>query len=142
MGTPESPLFIKHPSNHNKNIYLFFDSVHILKNIRNNLRNAKKFVFPEFDYENENMSIHFPAGYITWSDLHTIYDKDEKLAKQLKESPPILRYIQGNNKQNVPLALAIFDESTIAATKSYLPERHDIAGFLTLIQKLVDSCKF
>ena len=136
-GTPESPLFIKHPSNHNKNIYLFFDSVHILKNIRNNLLNAKKFVFPEFDYENENMSIHFPAGYITWSDLHTIYDKDEKLASNLKKAHK-LTYTAlhpGNNKQNVPLALAIFDESTIAATKSYLPERHDIAGFLTLIQK-------
>ena len=37
--------------------------------------------------------------------------------------------------QNVSLAQAIFDESTIAAVKSYLPERHDMAGFLTVIQK-------
>ena len=83
------------------------------------------------------MSIHFPARYITWSDLHTIYDKDERLASNLKKAHK-LTYTAlhpGNNKQNVPLALAIFDESTIAATKSYLPERHDIAGFLTLIQK-------
>ena len=39
--TPEFPLFIKHPSNHNKKIYLFYDSVHI----RNNLLNVKKSLF-------------------------------------------------------------------------------------------------
>ena len=38
-----------------------------------------------------------------------------------------------NNKQNVPLALAIFDETTIAAFKSYFPERKNVADFLTLI---------
>ena len=29
--------------------YIFFDSVHLVKNIRNNLLNEKKFVFPEFN---------------------------------------------------------------------------------------------
>ena len=41
----------------------------------------------------------------------------------------------GNNKQCVNLALAIFDETTIVAIKSYLPERKDMAGFLILILK-------
>ena len=39
----------------------------------------------------------------------------------------------GNNKQNVPWALAIFHETTIAAFKSYFLEREDVADFLTLI---------
>ena len=130
-GTPQFPLFIKHPSNHNKKINLFYDSVHLLQNIRNNLLNVKKFVFPPYDY----VIIQFPSGYITWSDLHKIYEKDEELTAGLKKAHK-LTYTSlhpGNNKQNVSLVQAIFDESTIAAVKSYLPERHNMAGFLTLI---------
>ena len=43
--TDSSRLFIKHLDNNNKT-YLFYDNVHLIKNIRNNLFNAKKFVFP------------------------------------------------------------------------------------------------
>ena len=38
---------IQHSHNSTK-IYLFFDNVHLVKNIRNNLLNCKKFVFPAF----------------------------------------------------------------------------------------------
>ena len=31
--------------------YIFFNSVHIVRNIRNSLQSAKKFVFPEFENE-------------------------------------------------------------------------------------------
>ena len=31
-------------------IYLFFDSVHLMKNIRNNLLNNKMFLFPAFSF--------------------------------------------------------------------------------------------
>ena len=41
----------------------------------------------------------------------------------------------GNNKQCIDLALAVFDETTIVAIRSYLPERKDMAGFLTLLLK-------
>ena len=38
-----------------------------------------------------------------------------------------------NNKQNVPLALAIFHDTTIAAAKDYFPERKDMRNYaLTL----------
>ena len=43
-------LLIKHPKNHGKKTYLFYDTVHLMKNIRNNLLNGKRFVFPEFIY--------------------------------------------------------------------------------------------
>ena len=39
----------------------------------------------------------------------------------------------GDNKQNVNLAISIFHETTIAACKSYFPERTDVSNFLELI---------
>ena len=39
---------ILHPSSSDRFIYMFFDSVHLLKNIRNNLLNSKRLIFPEF----------------------------------------------------------------------------------------------
>ena len=44
----ESKLFFEDSDNHGKRTYVFFDTVHLIKNIQNNLLNAKKFVFPEF----------------------------------------------------------------------------------------------
>ena len=43
----------------------------------------------------------------------------------------------GNCKQNVPNALAMFDETTIAAMKSYIPEKVSFpkSAFLTLFSK-------
>ena len=43
---------------------MFFDTVDLIKNIRNNLLNAKKFVFPEFSYNKGNIQLHCPQGYI------------------------------------------------------------------------------
>ena len=42
----------------------------------------------------------------------------------------------GNYKQNVPNALAIFDETIIAAVKWHLPEKASAAAFLMLFNKL------
>ena len=39
----------------------------------------------------------------------------------------------GDNKQSVPLAVAIFDETIYAAIRSYFPNREDAAAFLHLI---------
>ena len=108
-----------------------------MKNIRNNLLNGKKFVFPPFNFDDGNLSINCPAGYITWSDLHKIYDKDQALQGNLKKAHKLsYRSLHpGNNKQNVTLALSIFDETTIAAIKSYFPERDDMSLFLEIFQK-------
>ena len=43
----------------------FFDFVHLLKNVRNNLLNGKKFVFPEFDFHVSGANISSPPGFIT-----------------------------------------------------------------------------
>ena len=129
-----SALFIMYPSVE-KRIYVLYDSVHLLKNIRNNLLNAKRFIFPEFMYSSETFSIHVPSGEISWSLLHCVHDNDEKLSGNLRKAPKLTYSTlhPGNNKQNVQLALNIFHETTIAAVKSYFPERIDAAQFLKLV---------
>ena len=54
-------------------VYNLFDSVHSLKDIRNNLLNSKISIdFIEFEG-----SIHVEAVEISWSLLHNVYEKDE-----------------------------------------------------------------
>ena len=131
----DSNLFFEHPVNHGKRTYMFFDTVHLIKNIRNNLLNGKKFVFPEFSFNQLNIPLHCSEGYISWGDLYNIFDKDKELKGNLRKAPKLSYQAlhPGNNKQSVPLALALFQESTIAAAKSYFPNRQDIHGFLNLI---------
>ena len=62
---PSSEHYFIHPAKPNNKIYLFFDNVHILKNVRNNLMAAKKFVFPEFHSTIGEKVIYMPAGYIS-----------------------------------------------------------------------------
>ena len=83
----------------------------------------------------QGVVINSQDAYISWSDLHSIYDQDSKLpANWRKDNKLTYRAMHpGNNKQSVNLALPIFHESTIAASKRYFPERKDISGFLPLI---------
>ena len=57
--------------------------------------------------------------------------KKTNIEKALKLTYKVLH--SGNNKQNVNLVLAIFHETTIARSKSYLPERQDVSSFLTFV---------
>ena len=127
-----------HITVNNEKIYMFYDNPHILKNIRNNLLHAKKFVFPALSYTiSEEQSINIPAGYISWANLHNVHEMDQKLPANLRKAPDLtFRSLHpGDNKQSVPLALAIFAPTTIAAVKIHFPDRPDFAGFLELISK-------
>ena len=83
----DSNLYFEHPANHGKRTYMFFDVVHLLKNIRNNLLHAKQFVFPEFTYTHNGINVHSPQGYIGWADLYNIYDKE--LKGNLRKAPKL-----------------------------------------------------
>ena len=134
----ESNLYIEHAQNHGKKMYLFYDSVHLVKNTRNNLLNGKIFVFPKFIYNDDlHISVHCPTGYISWGDLYNIYDRDKELSGNLRKAPKLSYQALHpcNNKQNVPLPLAVIDETTIAAAKSYYSNRPDVAGFLSIFNK-------
>ena len=114
---------------------MFFDSVHFLKNIRNNLLNAKRFLFPLFSFSEFYDDISVPGGELSWKLLHDVYDNDQSLQGNLRKASKLsYRALHpGDNKQSVPLALAIFDPASSAAILSYYPERQDAAEFLKSI---------
>ena len=124
----DSHQYINHQRNFGKKRHLFYDMVHNMKNIRNNLLNGKKLVFPEFIHNNSlNIDINFPAGFFQWKDLYDIYEKDKGLSASLNKDPKFSYQAlhPWNNKQSVPLALAIIHKTTIAATRSYFPTQSD-----------------
>ena len=134
-GITGSPDTITHPSRENSKIYLFYDSVHLLKNIRNNLVNARRFRFPSFNFCKFYDEIRVPGGEISWKKLHDVYDRDQKLPAYLRKAPKLSYKClhPGDNKQSVPLALGIFDRSTAVAIAEYFPESCDASEFLKLV---------
>ena len=115
--------------------YVWYDTVHIMKNIRNNLLNRKKFVFPAFNFELNGDCIVSEVGYICWSDLHKIYDIDVTMDGNLRKARKLTYQFlhPGNKKQSVSLALSIFEETTIAASRCYCPNRPNMSYFLQLV---------
>ena len=128
-GKSPNDLFI---TLHGKKIYLFFDTVHLIKNVRNNLLSKKRFLFPDFEYDGFYDPVRVKGGEISWGLLHRVHEKDAELAAHLKAAPKITSKVlhPGNCKQSVPVALAIFEESTSAAIQYHFPEKDDAAGFL------------
>ena len=57
-------------------IYLFFDTVHLLKNVRNNLLNNKRFLFPEFHFSGFQEEVKVPGGEVSWRLLHDVHEMD------------------------------------------------------------------
>ena len=110
-------------------------SVHLLKNIRNNLLTSKRFIFPKFEFHLLIDPIIVPAGEMSWNLLHRVYEEDEKLTCNLRKAHKLTyRTLHpGNNKQRVQLALNNFHETTITAIKSYFPEEFPASEFLTLV---------
>ena len=127
---------ITSPCLSHQNIYLLFDTCHLIKNIRNNLLSKKFFDIPAFEFTSVNINISFPAGFVQWSHLHTIHERDLHLSSHLPAAYKINSSVlhPGTNKQSVALVLALFHETTIAAIRLYLPEEEVIAGFFNLIR--------
>ena len=117
-----------------KKTYCFYDTVHLIKNIRNNLLNNKRFLFPSFKFDNFFDKINVTGSEILWKLIHEVHKKDEEFGTNLRKAQNLLRRFcnPGSCKQNVPVALAIFHETTYAAIRSYFPDRIDAAKFLNL----------
>ena len=94
----------------------------------------KKFVFPGFTFEISNIHIPSENAYITWSDIHKIYDNDNILdAKSRKASKLTFKaLLPSGNKQNANLAAAIFHLTIIVAGEKYFPDRTDMSNFFKL----------
>lgn len=56
---------------------------------------------------------------MSWLAFHRPHEKDMELNAHLKKSPKITYQVLhlGNNKQSVPLVLAIFDTTTFSAMR-------------------------
>ena len=69
--------------------------------------------------------------------IHDVFERDANLHANLRKAPKLTTKVlhSGNFKQNVPNALAIVDETTIAAVKLHFPKRTSAAAFLTLLSK-------
>ena len=136
MFSEESDLYIKHSENVTVT-YLFFDYVHLVKNIRNNMLNAKKLVFFLYSFNINEEVVESSPECIAWLDLRLIYDEDCKLLANLRKTHKLAfkSLHPSNNKQNVSLTLNIFDQSTIAACKCYCPQRKGMQSFLIMINK-------
>ena len=116
-------------------IFLFFDTVHLMKNLRNNLLNRKRFIFPDFSSNALFDAVNVDGGEIAWGLFHKIYEKDQQLQANMRAAVKLTATVlhPGNAKQNVSLALAIFDPTTAAAVRKFFPEEKAAAEFLDLI---------
>ena len=108
------PYIINSVNNIDK-ILLLFDSVHILKCIRDNwinLKNFKRtFTFPGFNDYNEIFRASF-------SELEHVYEMENSLTnKQAYRLSWKALHPHSIERQNVKLALCIFNESNVAALK-------------------------
>ena len=131
-GSSEENLSMEY---NDQKIYLCFDTVHLVKNIRNNLLNRRRFIFPPFQFDGFYDPVIVPGGEISWHLFHQVFKQDKKMHANLKTATKISAKVlhPGNCKQSVPVALAIFHPSTSASIKYYFPERKDAAQFLHLI---------
>ena len=114
--------------------YVCFDTVHLIKSIRNDLLSNKCFIFPAFPFEKFNDLINVESVEISWKLLHDTYEKDCTLQANLCKAPRLnLKVLHpGNNKQRVPLALAIIHETTTAAIESFFPEKNNFLRLLNI----------
>ena len=58
------------------NIYLYYDAIRLIKNIRNNLLNQKKFVFPLSTYNRFVDPINVSGGELKWKMFLHIFERD------------------------------------------------------------------
>ena len=131
FGEDNESLFINLQS---QKFYLFYDSVHLIKNVRNNLLSKKWLVFPQFSFFEFNDDVIVNPGEISWKLLHDVHEKDQKLDANLRKAPKLTNKAlhPGKYKQNVQLTLDIFLETTVAAISSYFPNCNDAVSFLKL----------
>ena len=124
FGEDNESLFINFQS---LKVYLFYDTVHLIKNVRNNLLSKKRLVFPQFSFFEFNDDVIVNPGELSWKLF-----LDQKLDANLRKAPKLTNKVlhPGKYKQKVQLALEILHKTTVAAISSYFPYCNDAVGFL------------
>lgn len=121
---------VKHPVDNLEylNLYLLYDPVHLLKNIRNNWCTEKSQKLRYFDPETKTVAT------ACWSDVINVY-KNESVCI-VKKTPLNFSTLYPTNfeKQKVSLVLNVFNEKTVVALQQngYL----ETARFIQLVLKM------
>ena len=77
------------PSNPEKYTYLIFDTVHRIKNIRNNLLANRFFQVTALEMSLMDVTIKTTPGTIQWSIFHRIHEKDTAIECHMRKAPKI-----------------------------------------------------
>ena len=129
FGHLDDNLFIEHDY---QKIYLFHDAVHLIKNVRNNFLNYKRFIFPAFEYDGFEDPVSLKGVQFSWELFHDVFEKDSLLEANVRKAPKIIHKVlqPDNSKQNVQDSFTVFHESTSAALTRYFPEKKNETEFL------------
>ena len=125
---------VPHILDPNKILILLFDFVHILKSIRNNWLNQKDIdrtlCFPSFEDFSQILSASFEI-------IRGMYRDQRSLAKLAPRLTAEACRPSSLDRQNVKLALRVFDISTASALKACCsetpPDTHLHTAFITII---------
>ena len=83
FGHLDDNLFVEHDY---QKIYLLHDTVHLIKNVRNNLLNYNRFIFLAFKYEGFKDPILFKGGQTSRKSYHDCFEKDTREKLQINIS--------------------------------------------------------
>ncbi|KAK7861885.1 hypothetical protein R5R35_001482 [Gryllus longicercus] len=134
LFSPEEELkcMYNHPVEKSKPLFFLFDSVHLLKCLRNNWINQKNeyscMYYP--DFANEDGDAHDIVGTASFAALRQLYDIEEK--KMVKHAYALTLkalYPSSLERQNVSLALQVFNENVALGFES-IGASHNIPHFL------------
>ena len=74
FGDDNESLFINFQS---LKVYLFYSTVHLIKNVRNYLLSKKRLVFPQFSFFEFNDDAIVNPAEMPWKLLHDVHEKDQ-----------------------------------------------------------------
>ena len=135
---------VPHPADATRPLVLMFDFVHILKSIRNNWINLKNinqtFIYPDLSTINlSHISYPLRINTASFDDIRQQYlSEKHKVAKLAPRLTAKSCWPTSLERQNVKLALKIFDESTLAAISLRNEANHNsqTEDFINIILKL------
>ena len=121
---------IKHPIENDQycELFLLYDPVHLVKNIRNNWCTEKMKMLKFFDKEKDTVCT------ASWLDLVNIYKKESEGIVTVTTISYAALYPTNFDKQKVSLALQIFNEKVPPLLRQQ--GAHETARFVELVVKL------
>lgn len=131
---------VPHPCDSDRKLFFIFDAVHIIKCIRNNWISKRNLsnclTFPDFD--------NFDATSVAkFKHLETLYQNEKNALVKFGHTLSYKAiYPTSIEKQNVNLALAIFNEKNIAALECVSKENENFSGFEGTCQFLHIICSW